>query len=58
MMCWLGSDAHLYTEQSAYSSIFENKSNDAHKIVWANLAFMECRPSFATKDKDNDNCHL
>ena len=48
----MGSDIYLYTQQSVYKSIFENKKDLLHKKFGAHLAFLECRPPFDTKDKD------
>ena len=39
-------------QQSAYKRIIENKMNLVHKMFRVYLAFLECRPPFATKDKD------
>ena len=39
-------------QQSAFKSIIENKKNLVHKMFRAHLAFQECQPPFATKDKD------
>ena len=42
----------IYRAVSILKHFFENKSNAAHKVVLANLAFMECWQAFAAKDKD------
>ena len=42
----------IFTQQSAYKSIFENKMDLVHKTFGAHLAFLECRPPFAAKHKD------